>query len=254
MAIRYENSDGIAVITIDRPEKLNALTLAMYRDLGEAFLAAKHQEHVKVVVLTGAGDRSFCVGADLGESIPALAHNEIDISAWDGAHLKHVELYKPLICAVNGLCLGGGFEIMLATDIRIASEEAVFSLPEPGIGIVPAGGTLVRLTRQIAQAHAMELLLTAGRFSARRLYEMGVLNKVVPQGAALSAAIAQAEQIRRLSASALRVVKESAIKLRDLPFAEAFALEARYGQIAFTSADAKKGLAAFAARRPVTYD
>src|SRR5690606_28995942 len=104
---------------------------------------------VRVVILTGAGERAFCAGADLKESIPALARNEIDISAWDGAHLKSFDLDKPIVCAVNGLCMGAGFEIMLATDLRIAASTAVFSLPEVSLGIVPAGGTLVRLVRQI---------------------------------------------------------------------------------------------------------
>src|SRR5918995_2240059 len=145
MPIDYEVSDGIAEVRINRPEKLNSLTLDMYRELGDAFLEARDDDRVEVLVLTGAGERSFCVGADLTESIPALSEDRFDISEWDDAHLKHSSLYKPVISAINGLCIGGGFEIMLATDIRVASSSAEFGLPEPGLGIVPAGGTLVRL-------------------------------------------------------------------------------------------------------------
>ena len=108
MAITRRFEDGIARICIDRPEKLNALTLSMYDELGAAFRAAADDEEVRVVVLTGAGERAFCVGADLRESIPALARNDIDISAWDAAHLKGVNIDKPIICAVNGLCMGAG--------------------------------------------------------------------------------------------------------------------------------------------------
>lgn len=251
--IAYEASDGIALIHFDRPEKLNALTLAMYDDLSAAFLRANADEAVRVIVLTGRGERAFCVGADLTESIPALAQGLFDIARWDGAHLKHNKIYKPIISAVNGLCMGGGFEIMLASDIRIAADDASFALPEPSLGVVPAGGTLVRLTRQIAHAHAMELLLTAERFTASRLAEMGVINHVVPRVRLMERAFEFANRIKQLSPTALAVIKESVATLPDLPLAQAFAAEAQLGQRAFGSADAKKGLAAFAAGRKAVF-
>jgi len=254
MTIAYQVEDRVAIIRFDRPGKLNALTLAMYRELGAAFERARDDDGVRVVVLTGAGDRAFCVGADLGESIPALARNEITISAWDAAHLKGVALHKPVIAAINGLCLGGGFEIMLATDLRIASADAKFGLPEPKLGIVPAGGTLVRLRRQVAHAHAMELLLTGRQFSADRMKAFGIVNEVVPRADVLDTALAWAREIRGLSPTALAVIKKSVDRLADLPLAEAFDEEARLGQVAFTSADAQQGLAAFAQGRWVQYE
>lgn len=254
MTIAYDVSDGIAMVRFNRPDKLNALTLSMYRELGDAFIAAREDKRVRVVILTASGQRAFCVGADLGESIPALMEDQFDISQWDDAHLKNLRLYKPVLCAINGLCLGGGFEIMLGTDIRIASETAKFALPEPSLGIVPAGGTLVRLARQVPYAHAMELLLTGNGFSARELLAKGVLNRVVPPSELMPQTLAIAERIRALSPSALAVVKESVQRLADLPEAEAFAEEARLGQRAFTSADARKGLAAFARRQTPVFD
>ena len=254
MGITYEVSDGIALVRFDRPEKLNALTLAMYRELGDAFIAARDDRRVRVVVLTGEGERAFCVGADLTESIPALAEGRFDISEWDDAHLKHLRLYKPVLCAVNGLCMGGGFEIMLGTDIRLAAEQAVFALPEASLGIVPAGGTLVRLARQIPYAQAMEIMLGAGRFGAAELLRMGLLNHVVPAAELMPRTFALAERIKALSPTALAVIKESVQRLYDLPLAEAFAEEAVLGQRAFTSADARRGLEAFAQRRTPIFD
>jgi enoyl-CoA hydratase/carnithine racemase len=254
MTIAYEVTDGIALIRFDRPQKLNALTLAMYRELGDAFIAARDDRRVRVVVLTGSGERAFCVGADLLESIPALAEGRFDISEWDDAHLKHLRMYKPVLAAVNGLCLGGGFEIMLGTDIRLASETATFALPEASLGIVPAGGTLVRLSRQIPYVHAMELLLSAERFTAADLHARGLLNYVVPPAELMSRTFALAERIKAMSPTAVAVIKESVQRLQDLPLDEAFAEEARLGQRAFTSADARKGLEAFAQRRTPVFD
>ncbi len=219
-----------------------------------AFAKSTPDEQVRVVVLTGTGERAFCVGADLKESIPALARNEITISSWDDAHLKGVALHKPIICAINGLCLGGGFEIMLTSDIRIASADARFALPEPKLGLVPAGGTLVRLKRQVVHAHAMELLLTARQFSAEKMRAFGVVNEVVPREEVLSTALAWAKEICVLSPVALRVIKESVEQLADLPLDEAFAQESQFGQIAFTSPDAPRGLAAISAGQSVRYE
>lgn len=249
-AVTCAVEDGIARITIDRPDKLNALTLQMYDDLGHAFDQARDDDRVGVVVLTGAGDRAFCVGADLHESIPALAAGRFDISRWDGAHQKHTSLHKPVIAAVNGLCLGGGFEIMLSTDLRICSDRARFALPEVGIGVVPAGGTLTRLTRQVSYAHAMELLLLGDQVDAAEAFRMGLVNRVVPHEQVLDAALETAGRLLSRSGTALEIIKSGVRQLADMPAAAAFHAEALYGQKAFASPDAAEGLAAFAERRP----
>ena len=157
-------------------------------------------------------------------------------------------LYKPVVCAIRGLCIGGGFEIMLATDIRIAAEDAVFQLPEAVHGFVPAGGTLVRLIRQIGHAHAMEILLTAQRFSSSEMLAKGVVNRVLPAAEVEPAARELAERMAALSPSAVQTIKQAALTLQDLPYREAFAAEALLGQRTFTSEDARRGLAAFATR------
>lgn len=246
MAIDVTRDGAVATVRFARPEKLNALTLAMYDDLGRAFAEIGSDDRIHAVVLAGAGDRAFCVGADLTESIPALASGRFDISAWDPAHLKTGAFYKPIVAAVRGLCLGGGFEIMLATDLRIAAEDAVFQLPEVGHGFVPAGGTMVRLSRQIAYAHAMELMLTGRRFTAAELLSRGVLNQVVASDRVESTAAALAAEIADRSPLAVQTIKEAALTLHDLPVDEAFAREAALGQRTFTSDDAKRALARFA--------
>ena len=248
MSIEFIKDGHVATVRINRPDKMNALTLAMYDDLGRAFHEIKDDDAVRTIVLTGAGDRAFCVGADLMESIPALASDKMNISAWDPAHIKFPGFYKPVISAVKGMCMGGGFEIMLATDIRVAARNAVFQLPEPKHGFVPAGGTLVRLVRQIGYAHAMEIMLTAERFSADDLQAKGVINRVVDVDQVDSVAFEIATKIAALSPTAIQTIKEAALTLQDLPLAEAFHREAALGQRTFTSADAKRGLAAFANR------
>jgi len=247
MAIDFSRTGHIARIAFNRPEKLNALSLAMYDDLGRAFAEVQADPDIRCAVLTAVGGRAFCVGADLTESIPALASDRFDISAWDPAHLKVPGFHKPVISAIGGLCLGGGFEIMLATDIRLASPDAIFQLPEPSHGFVPAGGTLVRLVRQIGYAHAMEILLTAQRFSAADMVAKGVVNRIV-EGDVEAEAFAMAERVASLSPQAVQTIKQAVLTLQDLPLDEAFRQEAALGQRTFTSDDARRALAAFAAR------
>ena len=252
-AIGYAVESGIALVTIDRPDKLNALTLEMYDDLARSFDRARDDDSVGVVIVTGAGDRAFCVGADLHESIPALASGRFDISHWDGAHQKHTTLFKPVIAAVNGLCLGGGLELMLSTDLRICSAEARFGLPESGIGVVPAGGTLTRLVRQVPYAFAMELMLLGEQIDAGEAARIGLVNRVVPAGQVLEAAHTLAERLLTRSGSALEIIKSSVLQLSDMPAEAAYHAEALYGQKAFASSDAQEGIAAFAERRPAVF-
>jgi enoyl-CoA hydratase/carnithine racemase len=249
MTITVERQAHVAIVRLNRPEKLNALSLAMYDALGEAFRELNEDEAIRAVMLTGTGDKAFCVGADLLESIPALASGRMDITAWDGAHLKSIPFYKPIVCAVRGLCLGGGFELMLGTDLRVVAEDAVFQFPEPMHGFVPAGGTLVRLVRQVSYVHAMELLLTGRRFSACDLLKRGVVNQIVPSADVERVALELAHHLATLSPTALQTIKEAVIELRDQPWAAAFRREAELGQRTFTSDDARRALASFAARK-----
>lgn len=248
MSILYAHEDGIASITLERPGKHNALTLAMLRQLEQAFLRARDDAQVRVVLLQGAGEQAFCAGADLADAIPALAEGRMGIEAWDGAFLKTPGFHKPVIAAVQGLCLGGGFELMLAADLRIAAEDARFGLPEPAMGFVPAAGTLARLVRQVPRACAMELLLAGRQAGAQRLLQMGLLNAVVPRAALMQEAWALARQVATLDPQAVRVILQAAATLPDLPLQQAFAEEARLARPTFTSPQARAALARFAQR------
>lgn len=246
--ISYETRDGIAIIKFNRPEKLNTLTLKMYDDLGDAFVKAQEDPGVSVCILTGEGTRAFCVGADLTESIPYLSRGHY-IDEWDAAHFKHIKMNKPVICAINGMCMGGGFEIMLGTDIRVASKDAIFALPEVSLGIVPAGGTLARLARQIPYVRAMELILTGDRIDADKALEYGIINYVTEPGEVMDKAMEIARRFLSLSTVAVQTAKEAVIKLREMPLEQAFEMEAMLGYKAFTGDDAKEGLDAFYNKR-----
>jgi enoyl-CoA hydratase/carnithine racemase len=249
MAIHLEVGEGVALVRIDRPDKLNAFTLAMFEELGRVFLRCRDDVAVRVVVVTGTGERAFSAGADLTESIPALADGRFDISRWDDAFLKRGDFFKPVVSAVNGLCLGGGFELVLATDLRVAADDAVFAFPEPTMGFVPAAGTLARLVRQVPYAQAMELMLTANRFSAQRLHAMGLLNAVVPRAQLMATAMDYACRLASMPPLAIRTIKQAALTLPDLPLVDAFAAEARLSQRAFGSAETKAKLREFGPRR-----
>lgn len=223
------------------------MTLRMYDDLGRAFDAAQADDEVHTIALLGS-ERAFCAGADLSESIPALASGRFDISAWDGAHIKGGHVFKPIVSGIRGHCFGAGFEIMLATDIRIAGMGAKFRLPEAGHGFVPAGGTLVRLVRQIAYAHAMEIMLTTRPYTAAQMVARGLINEEVEDCDVDARAIEVAHEIAALSPQAVQTIKEAALTLQDLSFKDAFAQEAILGQRTFTSQDARAALERFAQR------
>ncbi|MFD6315271.1 enoyl-CoA hydratase/isomerase family protein [Streptomyces nigra] len=245
MGVLMTVEDGIAEIVLDRPEKLNTITPDMYRELGDAFIRVREDPSIRVALLHGTGSRAFCAGGDLRESLPRLVDGEYDISEWDAAHLKDIELFKPVVAAVDGWCLGAGLEILLGTDIRIAARTAIFGLPEAGKGLVPAGGTLARLTRQIPYAKAMDLLLSSRRIDAAEAYSMGLVSAVVEPEVLLKVAWEKAIALSRQSQQSLQVIKESVMRLGDMPLSVALHAEAAYGQKAFLSPDAHEGLMAF---------
>jgi enoyl-CoA hydratase len=255
MPVRYEIRDHIAIITLDRPEAMNALDPPMLHGLAEAWDRAEEDEDVWVVVVTGAGDQAFCVGADLKATIPATTGEAR--GEGDAAHFPNMtrtllrnRLYpKPIVAAVNGHCIAGGLEMLLATDLRYASTNATFALQEVRWGLFPLAGSTVRLPRQVPYCRAMELLLVGDRVDAATALQMGLVNDVVEPGALLDRAYGVAERITRNGPLAVRKIKESVVRGLGLPMDQAFTEELRLGAEVFASADAVEGPKAFAEKR-----
>ena len=248
--VRYEKRDRIAVITMNRPDAMNSLTKEMLIGLEAAFDDFEADPALRVAIFTGAGDRAFCTGLDMKEALPAL--NEGDALGYDDPAKRPFQRnYKPIITAVNGMCVAGGLEFMLGTDIRVAVEGAKFGLAEVRWAVVPAGGSHIRLPQQIPWAIAMELLLTGNTIDAQRAYEIGLVNKVVAPERLMDEALAYAERICENGPLAVRTAKEIAV--RALNNEPAFVLEKTMAARVFGSADAQEGPRAFAEKRKPEY-
>ena len=245
--ILYDKQDRSATVTINRPDAMNALTGDMLAALDEAFEELNKDPDVWVAILTGAGDKAFCAGMDLKEAIPRITSGD-ELGYDDHTKRQFSDVFKPIICAVNGYCIAGGMEMLEGTDIRIASEQATFSLGEVRWGIIPTGGSHIRLPRQVPWAVAMELLLTGRRIDARRAYEVGLVNEVVPQNVLMPAALKLAEAICKGGPLAVQTAKEIAV--RALLQEPGFVLEKALGARVFSSEDAKEGPRAFDEKRP----
>jgi len=246
-AIQFEKRDHVAILTINRPEAMNSLTRDMLLGLDDAFVEFDRDPDLWVAILTGAGDKAFSAGMDLKEAIPLLTSGD-QLGYEDPTKRQFSDVFKPIIAAVNGLCIAGGMEMLQGTDLRVAAEHATFGLGEVRWGIIPAGGSHIRLPRQIPWAVAMELLLTGETIDAKRALEIGLVNRVVPRGETVAAALELAEKITRNGPLAVRTAKEIAV--RSLGQEAGFILEKSLAARVFVSEDAKEGPRAFAEKRP----
>ncbi|MBX7159058.1 MAG: enoyl-CoA hydratase/isomerase family protein [Acidimicrobiia bacterium] len=245
--IRYEVSDRVAVVTVDRPDALNSLTKDMLTALDAVFADFNADDDIWVAVLTAAGERAFCTGMDLKEAIPLLTSGD-ELGYEDHTKRQFSDVFKPIIGAVNGHCIAGGMEMLVGTDIRIAAEHATFGLGEVRWGLVPAGGSHIRVPRQIPWAVAMELLLTGDPIDAQRAYEIGLVNRVVPSEDLMPTALDMAARICRNGPLAVRTSKQIAV--RALGLEQGFVLEKALAAKVFASEDAKEGPEAFKEKRP----
>jgi enoyl-CoA hydratase len=245
-----EKHDHVTVITINRPEAMNSLSMEMLLGIEEAFADFNDDPDGWVAILTAAGDKAFSSGLDLKEAAPMLTGGDT-LGFDDTTKRQFSDVFKPIICAVNGFCIAGGMEMMLGTDLRIAADHATFGLGEVKWGLVPLGGTHIRLPRQIPWAIAMQLLLTGKNIDAQRAYEVGLVNEVVPAAELMPTAMKLAERMCRNGPLAMKTAKEIAV--RSLELESGFVLEKALGARVLASEDAKEGPRAFAEKRPAKF-
>ncbi len=245
-----ERRGPVLVLTIDRPEVLNALHPQAHFELQRAFDLFAADSGLHVAIVTGRGDRAFCVGTDLKELARTGDHRKPP-GGFAGITTR-TDLFKPVIAAVNGLCLGGGVEIVAACDLAVASERAVFGLPEPRVGLAALGGAaLQRLARDMPLKDAMRLVLTGARIGAQEARRISLVNEVVPHDGLMDAAFSLADEILACAPLAVQASKQVMLQSLDMPDL-ASALAARYeaAERMLASEDAVEGPRAFAEKRP----
>ncbi|TWB87784.1 crotonobetainyl-CoA hydratase [Bradyrhizobium macuxiense] len=252
MSLKFSNVERkgpITIVTMSRPERHNALHSEAHIELSKVFDQFAVDPEQWVAIVTGAGDKAFCAGDDL----KARAAGESQ--AWGkggfGGITARFDCDKPIIAAVNGLAMGGGFEIALACDLIIAAENGTFGLPEPRVGLAALAGGLHRLPRQIGQKRALGMILTGRHVNAREGYDLGFVNEVVPQGEALAAAQRWAETICKNSPMSIRASKQAVAKGLSVSLEQALTDQDRYPAIEamFASQDAIEGPLAFSEKR-----
>lgn len=254
--VRYKTSGHVAYVTLNRPAVLNALDLRTHAALAEAWDEVERDDDIWVVVLTGAGDRAFSAGQDLKELAERI-RGGVQPSTF-GARgapghprlTERFELAKPLIARVNGLAVGGGFELVLACDIVVAADHATFALPEPRLGLVAGAGGVFRLSRQAPFRAAMGYLLTGRSMTAGQALAMGLINEVVPQGELDEHVGRWVDDILACAPLAVRAAKEAALRSASLPMDQAFSTRYWWEERRARSRDAREGVLAFVEKRP----
>jgi enoyl-CoA hydratase/carnithine racemase len=257
MPIQYEKQGRIATITINRPEALNAIDPTTDDELTRAWADFRDDPEVWIGILTGAGDRAFCAGADLKELIPSLGERARrgELTEFNfGGITRGYRTWKPLIAAVNGFALAGGTELVLACDIRIAAENARFGQPEVRWAIIPGAGGTQRLPRAIGQSAAMEIILSGRQVEAEEALRLGLIHRVVPRGEALAEANKTAEALLANGPLALRHAKQAVIEGMDLPLDQGLDLELKLFAELLLTDDAVEWPTAFAEKRPPRFE
>jgi enoyl-CoA hydratase/carnithine racemase len=249
MVILYQKKDKIAYITLNRPEAFNSVTPEMLQELSRVLIDFRDDEKLLVAIITGAGNRAFCAGADIKTMLPFLRENRGKWWLFPPTIMRGLELWKPLVAAVNGICLGGGLEIALACDIRIASENATFGQPEVNLGIIPGWGGTQRLPRCIPSAIAADLILTGRSIKAEEAYRIGLVNKVVPPTDLVAMAEEYAKALCRPGPLAVRAAKRAMILGSEMSLEEGLAMEQLSFDFLIGTKDYEEGRSAFLGKR-----
>ena len=258
--VLVEIADGIATVTLNRPEKRNAFSPEMIVRLCEIWDQVAVDPAVRVVLLTGAGDRAFSAGGDMGSTIPLMMRTRPPVGEWEErfaadrkqlyrAILRGADFFKPVVAAINGHALAGGAEMTLSTDIRVMSDTATIGVTEVRRGLIAGGGSLVRLARQIPWAQAMELALVGEPITAQQALGMGLVNRVVPPNEVMDTARDLARRIGLGAPVALAKTKEAMVRSNGRPLEEAFAIESQCTKDNARTDDAKEGPRAFMEKR-----
>jgi enoyl-CoA hydratase len=249
--LKIETKDGIAVVTVNRPDKLNALNAHTIEELDLAFAALGGDAGVKGVILTGAGEKAFVAGADIAELAAAGPVEAREVGRKGQAVFSRIEgLPNPVVAAVNGFALGGGCELALACHVRLASENARLGTPEVKLGLMCGYGGTQRLPRLVGRGRALELLLTGEMIDAAEAWRIGLVNRVVPKERLLPEAVALLQRMLANGPVALRYTLEAVAGGLEMPLAEGQRLEATLFGVLCTTEDMKEGTRAFLEKRP----
>jgi len=252
--ILFNSENGIGRITFNRPKVLNAMSFEVMTELSQVLHACAQDDTVKALILTGSGEKAFVAGADISQMQNSTPVEIMKLMELGQETLRFLEtMGKPSIAAVNGFALGGGTEIALACDIRLASENAMFGQPEILIGILPGWGGTQRLPRLVGMGIAKELILTGGQITAQRAYEIGLVNKVVPLANLMEEAEKLAGKFTKLPGFALKMAKSSINYGFDMSLDNAVKLELSAISQCFSTQDQKEGMKAFLEKRKPTF-
>lgn len=254
-AILTERETGIAVLTINRPETLNALDVPTLLELERAFAELEADDAVRVIIFTGAGDRAFVAGGDIADlnSRTGLPHYQEFAEVIHRVMRRIERSDKPTIAAVNGWALGGGTELLLATDIRVLADSARLGLPEMTLGIIPGAGGTQRLIRQVPLCRAKEIMFTGNHIDAETAVQIGLANRCVPKEEVLAAAKELAARMAKMSPLILKILKRTLNDGGEMPLSAALAHEQIMASIVFDSEDAHEGCGAFLEKREADF-
>jgi len=250
----YEKKDTIGVLTINRPEKLNALSNELIDELAQFLDEMENDEELRILVITGAGEKAFVAGADIQELVDRDALLGRKVSRTRQEIFSRIEnLPIPVIAAVNGYALGGGLELALACSIRICSDRAQFGAPEVKLGIIPGDGGTQRLPRLVGLGRAMEIVLTGDFIDAQEAYRIGLVNQVISHDELMEKAMALAQKIAKRPPLAVRYAKEAVNRSQEGDAISGYALESYLHALTCTTEDKKEGVKAFLEKRKGTF-
>jgi enoyl-CoA hydratase/carnithine racemase len=253
MTVDYVKEGRIAIITINRPRAFNAVDLETWQAMHQAMVDFRDDPEVWAGIVTGAGDKAFCAGADVRETLPYMAENRHTPWNWPATQLWGLEVWKPLVAAINGYAFGGGLEIALACDVRIASDNARLGTPEVTLGLIPAWGGTQRLPRMIPWCKAAELVLMGKQIDAQEAYRIGLVNAIVPQEDLMSTAREWAETICQAGPLAVRAAKEAMVRGASMTLEDGLRLENTLVANLFSTEDFVEGTSAFSEKRKPDY-